>query len=220
MSFRTKFAKLNATDILVIPECEDLEKHNSTLINECTSYIWEGENKNKGIGIFSFNGIGLKLSKYYNPIHKYIIPIEVTKNKSSFNLFAVWAHVNGNYTKNMHAAIEEYSELLNSETIIVGDFNSNKIWDKKPSIGNHSKTVELLKSKQLRSCYHEYYQEEFGEETKATFFMYHHQDKPYHIDYCFCSESFILLNFEVGDYDNYTSNSDHMPIYINLLYEG
>jgi len=216
MSFRTKFQHLNEADILVIPECELKEKLPDSFHEIYHNSVTIGENEHKGIGIFSTKDYGLKLHSNFNKDLKYIIPIKVEHSKRTFNLFAVWSQVNGNYTNNLHNAIDEYQALLKDECILVGDFNSNKIWDKKSSIGNHSKTVSLLNDYGIRSAYHEYFKEEQGEETRPTFFMYHHEDKPYHIDYCFLSKGFSVIDYEVGSYKDWKVYSDHMPLSIEI----
>ena len=49
-------------------------------------------------------------------------------------------------------------------------------------------------------------------ETRPTLFMYHRQNRPYNVDYCFASTDFEVCNVEVGDFDDWIVKSDHMPI--------
>jgi exodeoxyribonuclease-3 len=76
--------------------------------------------------------------------------------------------------------------------------------------------IEILKNKNIRSIYHEFLNEDFGKETKPTLFMYHSQDRPYHVDYCFVSSDFEACNVEVGDFKDWIARSDHMPIIATL----
>lgn len=65
-------------DLVIIPECE--YKGEPT-----TKRLWFGDNRKKGIGIFSYSDYELELHEQYNSLFKYIIPIKV-KGSSEFNL--------------------------------------------------------------------------------------------------------------------------------------
>ena len=115
--------------------------------------------------------------------------------------------------------MNRYVDLLNTPTIIIGDFNWNAIWDAKPSYplcGNLADVRGILEERGIRSVYHEFFSEDFGIESKPTFFMHHDRDKPYHIDYCFASSNFDAENFEVGNFGDWVKKSDHMPIIVTL----
>lgn len=211
-------------DILVVPECEHPDKiifKDETL--KPKSMLWGGANPNKGIGIFSFGNYHCELLEIHNPDFKNILPIKVSNGKNEFTLFAIWANnpkdKDGVYVTQIWKAVHYYDELLsNSNTILVGDFNSNTIWDKPKRIGNHSHLVNKLKEKGISSCYHEFYKQEQGKEAHPTLFMYRHEDKPYHIDYCFASYDFMkkLKNVEVGNYKDWSSYSDHKPLIVDF----
>jgi exodeoxyribonuclease III len=74
--------------------------------------------------------------KSYCEDFKYVLPIEVTvNNEKIMNLIAVWAQKNDEkdtkrrYIGNVWCALNHYKELLETPTIIAGDFNWNVIWD-------------------------------------------------------------------------------------------
>jgi len=48
--------------------------------------------------------------------------------------------------------------------------------------------------------------------------MYRHQDKPYHIDYCFASKDIVnkLQSVEIGEYDFWMKYSDHVPVIVTF----
>ena len=73
-----------------------------------------------------------------------------------------------------------------SETLTVIRFGINPGEE-----GNHSALVSRLGSKDIISAYHQFYGKEQGKEEHATLYMYRHQDKPYHVDYCFASACFM-----------------------------
>jgi endonuclease/exonuclease/phosphatase family metal-dependent hydrolase len=112
-------------------------------------------------------------------------------------------------------AINYYDHLLSDKrTILVGDFNSNTIWNKGYREDNHSAVVKKLETKNIYSAYHKFYGYQQGEQEHPTLFMYCHLNKPYHIDYCFASIDFIekLTNVEVRLYEEWTYCSDHKPL--------
>lgn len=207
-------------DILVIPECESNEKLKfGELIPEPMDFIWFGDSPNKGIGVFSYTDFKLELLPSYNPNFKYIIPIKVSNQEITFLLFAIWAMDNkefpeARYIGQIWLAINFYKNLLHLPIIMTGDFNSNKIWDDKERVGNHSDLVEMLGKNNIYSVYHSINKEEQGQEKQYTFFMYRKADKPYHIDYFFTSNEFIQseTSLMIEDVSKWNHLSDHVPL--------
>jgi exodeoxyribonuclease-3 len=226
MAFRKKaeYILLHKPDILIIQECEhpdkllypiDLPKPKQTL--------WFGQNRNKGLAIFSYSDYTLSVLENHNQDLKLIIPIVASNNKHTLNLFAIWANnptdKDGQYVEQVWKAINFYNELLEStNTILIGDFNSNTIWDRKHRVGNHSDVVQFLEKKDIFSAYHLHHKQIQGNEQQPTLFMYRHKDKPYHIDYCFVSIDLAqrLISVDIGEYDYWIKFSDHMPLIVNF----
>src|SRR5690606_21910920 len=128
----------------------------------------------------------IELLPVYNSEFRYILPFCVTGHGDTFTLFAIWAMNNkenyqGRYIGQVWAAINYYTTLLKSPAILVGDFNSNKIWDRKGRTGNHSDVVQKLTDNNINSVYHQYFSAEQGKEKHPTFFLHRQQNKPYHI---------------------------------------
>jgi endonuclease/exonuclease/phosphatase family metal-dependent hydrolase len=147
----------------------------------------------------------------------------VTGGKVDFILFAIWANnpedKDGQYVTQVWKAIHHYESLLSaSKTILIGDFNSNTIWDKPKRKGNHSDVVTKLAEKKIYSTYHLFHRQEQGKEQHPTLFLYRHENKPYHLDYCFASEDFIerLQHVEVGIYQDWSKHSDHKPLIVTF----
>ncbi len=98
----------------------------------------------------------------------------------------------GRYIEQVRKSIYFYDDLMtNKQTLIVGDFNSNTIWDKKHRASNHSNVVKLLEDKGIISLYHLYHKQVQGKEFHPTYYMYRHKNRPYHIDYCFVSSDML-----------------------------
>lgn len=196
-------------DILVVPECEHPDKLIfKEDVPKPTDTLWFGSNRNKGLAIFSYSDLKFKVLEVYNENLRMVIPIQVTGEQVEFNLFAIWAYnpndMDGRYIEQVRKAIIDYDEILsNNQTIMIGDFNSNTIWDKKHRASNDSNAVKLLEEKNIFSLYHLYQKQVQGKEQHPTYFMYRHLHRPYHIDYCFASANFAsrLKAVEVGDFD-------------------
>lgn len=226
MAFRKKadFILTHKPDILIVPECEHPDKlkfNKETLLP--TDILWYGTNLNKGLGVFSYSNYRFKLLDSHNPDFKNILPLSVTGGPFDFTLFAIWANnpqdKDGQYITQVWKAIHYYNDLIReSKTILAGDFNSNTIWDKPHREGNHSALVNKLAEKNIFSTYHTFYGQSQGREEHPTLFMYRHQNKPYHIDYCFASADFIerLAKVEVGLYNDWTHCSDHKPLSVTF----
>ena len=226
MAFRRKagFILKYKPDILIVPECE----HPDKLIFPVDALkpkdvLWFGKNPNKGLAIFSYSSFRLKVLDNHNQDLQLIIPISVTGGSFNFNLFAIWANnptdKDGQYIEQVWKAIHYYDELLSEKnTIIIGDFNSNSIWDIKNREGNHSNVVRRLEKLGIYSSYHLYHKQKQGSEKHPTLYMYRHKDKPYHIDYCFISDELIkrLKSVEAGDFDYWKKYSDHVPVIITF----
>jgi exonuclease III len=185
--------------------------------------IWKGSNQHKGLGVFSYSNYTFKLLDNYNPELKTIIPLAVTGGGFDFTLLAIWAYnpldKDYIYAGQVWKAIKHYDSILKNErTILMGDFNSNTIWDKLKRKVNHSTLVKLLEEKNIYSTYHKHHGQTQGKEEHSTLFMYRHQNKPYHIDYCFASIDLIekLKNVEIGSYEEWTKYSDHKPVIVTF----
>lgn len=216
-----KILELNP-DILIVPECEKEEKLEfGKLTPNPTDFFWYSSNESKGIGIFSYSDYKFELLNEFNPKFRYIIPLKVSNNEDYFLLFAIWAMDNkeepqARYIAQVWLALNYYSHLLNLSTILVGDFNSNQIWDVKERLGNHSDVVEILRKNKIHSLYHSQKGISHGKEEEYTFFMYRKIEKPYHIDYCFASEDFFDngINLRLGEPTEWLEFSDHIPLII------
>ena len=185
-AFRKKHEKIlsHNPDILIIPECESEENLKfGKLTPKPNDFIWYGDSANKGIGIFSYSDFKLEILTVFNPNYRYIVPLRVSNPRGAFILLAIWAMDNKEFTETRYIgqiwlAINFYKNLLNLPIIITGDFNSNKIWDSKERVGNHTDMVNLLAKNKINSIYHSQEKEEQGKEENPTFHMYRKKDKP------------------------------------------
>jgi exodeoxyribonuclease III len=227
MAYRKKadFLLKYEPDIVVVPECEHPDKLKfKSGIPMPTDIVWHGTNHNKGLGVFSYSDYKFKLHKVHNPDFRIVLPLIVSGGKVDFVLFAIWANNpqdrNYQYIGQVWKAINYYKSLLKGrKTILIGDFNSNAIWDKPHREGNHSTVVEFLKNKKIHSVYHKFFNQTQGQEEHKTLYLYRHKNKPYHIDYCFASTDFAekITEVKVETYNDWMNLSDHTPLMVTLI---
>jgi len=229
MAFRKKAPYILAykPDILVIPECENPERLNfGKSVKVPTDIIWHGSNPHKGLGVFSYNkDLKLKLLDVHNDEFRIVLPIEVTGGQYQFILFAIWAFnpldQHYIYVGQIWKAIHHYESLLqNNNVILAGDFNSNVLWDKPGKRVNHTDLVSKLSSLNISSSYHSFFNIKHGAELHPTFYLYRHKRRPYHLDYCFASDSLIqkLEHVEVSSHRKWAKYSDHVPLVTTFNY--
>ncbi len=224
-AFRKKFDALLGfdADILIIQECENpAESKDLEYKNWANNYLWIGDNKNKGLGVFAKKQISLKAldwsNNYKDHSVKYFLPCLINND---FQLLAVWAHQNSSPNFGYIGQFWKYLQVNKSnfkKIIIAGDLNSNSIWDEWDRWWNHSDVIKELEEINIKSLYHKYFNEEQGKETKPTFFLQRNPSKPYHIDYCFTSKeiSSNLKKVEIPDFSNWKRFSDHVPVIITF----
>ena len=226
MAYRKKadFILVYKPDILIVPECEHPDKLLFPIDTpKPTDILWFGKNQSKGLAIFSYSNFRFKVLDNHNQDLQMIIPIAVTDGQFGFNLFAIWANNptdrDGQYIEQVWKAVHHYNNLLtDTKTILVGDFNSNTIWDRKHRQSNHSNVVKFLEDKGIFSTYHLHHKQTQGTEEHPTLYMYRHKDKPYHIDYCFASKDLLdkVSSVEIGDFDEWIKYSDHVPVVVTF----
>jgi len=206
--FREKFnfiQELDA-DIYVIQECENPEKFGKTFSGFCPEYVWYGEKGSKGLAIFAGKGNRIKENDWPFYCLRHFVSVRVN---DAFDLLGVWA--GPPYIEEYYVYQAINIARYNKDLIIIGDFNSNAIWDKKSSKRNHTAVVNELKSTGIVSVYHHITGESQGKETQATFYMYGNPEKPYHIDHCFASPDRIK-SYRIMSPGIWLQHSDHMPV--------
>jgi exonuclease III len=221
-AFRRKFSYLSKfdADILIVQECEDPSQSKDANYRAwAKNYIWVGNTKNKGLGVFAKDGAILESLNFDQSFGdnqlKWFIPFRFNND---LDFVAVWTQKND--TGDFRYIGQLYKFIINNfdqigEQIFIGDFNSNKIWDYKRTEGDHSTCVKLLSDKGIVSLYHELMKENHGEELQPTFYLHRKLEKPYHIDYAFIPKN-ILNNasMQVGEVQEWLALSDHMPLII------
>ena len=215
-ALRKKFPllqKYNA-DIIVCQESEKLESD----FFKGYHYQWTGKNIHKGIGVLT-KKYPYSISKELNDNFIFYLPASF----NDFNLMNVWTHTKADKfgpdaNGNIIEALNFYKDWIASKNkaIIVGDFNNSLVFDE--TYNWTAKFVDIknyLYDLNFTSAYHSLFNEEFGNESKATLFHTKNLYKTFHIDYAFI-RGFKIQNIEVGNYSDWIKYSDHMPLIIDI----
>jgi len=205
-------------DILVVPECAEMTDISVELgADPIRTFIWKGDNPNKGIGIVSYGDYSLNLHYAYDPRFRLIIPLEVA-GPESFVLVAVWmlrCQDTRSYVEHLLRAYEYYRTIFRGRTVIwAGDFNASVRFDPELRQFKFADFISMAEADQIQSMYHRQNECAHGDESDGTFFMNRHADKKHHIDYVFASKELLDSGFEVdvGSHQDWMEHSDHMPL--------
>lgn len=227
MAFRNKTEPIlkQKPDLLIVQECESLDKFDfDSFPVKPTSMHWCGYKEGKkGVAIFSFGKYSFRVHDLYSEAFSVVVPIIVSNGTEEYNVIAVWTvdtrEKDGHYIDQIWKAIDHYdTHITASRTILIGDFNSNVIFDKKTRESSHGNMVTKLAKKGIVSAYHEKHKQVQGTERDPTFYLYRHQDKPFHLDHCFISADLLsrLQKVEIGKFEDWHKLSDHAPMTVSF----
>jgi endonuclease/exonuclease/phosphatase family metal-dependent hydrolase len=136
-------------------------------------------------------------------------------------LLAVWAKKEYHYVEGLHHVLDLCEQRIASQpTVILGDFNSNTIWDnerrRKERGVSHTDLVNRLGDLGLVSAYHSHFVEKHGQERQFTFYFRKEEKRPFHIDYCFLPKAWKVTDVTLGSYTDWKAESDHTPLVVKV----
>ena len=176
---------------------------------------WTGANPNKGLGVIGYAEARYKMTESADPNLPWHLPVSV----DGLNLVALWAHqLNRDlrYVRVTHEIVDGHAGFLSGEkALLMGDFNSNTVWDRVHPGRNHSMLVHKLAGLGLSSVYHRDEALDHGAETTKTYFHTKNLRFGHHIDYAFLSDG-TAASLRVGEAEDWLSHSDHMPLILDL----
>lgn len=215
-------------DIAIIPECAspDILRSKAGLATPDEMQWIKGKSDHKGVGVFGFNGYKLEPFQDYEPAINFALPLLVS-GPSRFHLLAVWAFNKSNKIRAsdpgpLIRALDHYRGFLTSApSIVAGDFNNHFVFDRPGRASNHANALVAFDRLGMFSAYHHANAVAAGSESHPTLFWMRHQDKPYHIDYCFLSDSWrgTIHRADIGAFEDWASDSDHMPLVVDFQKE-
>ena len=218
------FAAALRPDILIVPECEKVSGITQELDAPAVRSIeWFGTNARKGLAVISYGDHVLEVHPSYDPRHEWIVPLAVS-GPTVFVLFAVWTLPVGQqrsrYVRPLFEAFESYRSLMRtSEVVWAGDFNSSLAFDSPSRRYKFADFVALLGQHGLHSVYHRHRRCEHGEEPDETFYLHHHVERGYHIDYVFARDTLHPqgVDVSIGTHSEWSKRSDHTPLICDFI---
>lgn len=221
-AFRNKYKEIiqYEADIYVIQECENPEHSKGDYKDWAKNYLWIGESKHRGLGIFANESVDIKRLDWEDDGLQLFLPIRIN---DKFNLVGVWTKYANSPTFRYIGQLWKYLQLHKekmsiTQTMLCGDLNSNKIWDVWDRWWNHSDVVRELLEINMVSLYHAVTGEQQGFETAPTLYLHRKLNRPYHIDYCFAPTEWIpkVTKLEIGDFSKWNAVSDHSPLFVEF----
>lgn len=136
-------------DVAVLPEVS--QKHVAE--TDAPFKAWVGSNPHKGLGVIGFTDRSYLLHEAGR-----LLPWHIPFTVDGVNMVALWAHVRDKdlrYVRVTHEIVDRHADFLTSApSLLIGDFNSNTIWDREHPGRNHSLLVDKLHGLGLRSVHH------------------------------------------------------------------
>jgi len=118
-------------DVAIICECAEPQRLAAVgaLNGVNGDPVWIGDNRNKGLAVFTCNGYRARLAEPFYPTIRHIAPVHITGSVAC-NLLAVWAQNAGAGISRKHQlgplrrALTKYRTFLTERaSIVAGDFN-------------------------------------------------------------------------------------------------
>jgi exonuclease III len=221
-ALRNKFSAFQdlLPDVSIIQECEDPSRSTSDEFRKWASnHLWVGDNKNRGLGVFAKPHISIEPDELQSDGLQTFLPCRIQR---SVLLIGVWTRQTESYDYRYIGQLWKYLQLhkaaLEANTsLVMGDLNSNVIWDRRHSVAKHSDVVRELANIGLESAYHRVRSVPQGKEPDPTFFLQRDLKKPYHIDYAFIPAAWLQsCTVEIGDSTHWLKYSDHMPLRVEV----
>ncbi len=176
---------------------------------------WTGTNPNKGLGVLGFANASYKVTEDAHPGLPWYLPFSV----DGINVIALWAHQltrEMRYVRVTHEVVDRHLGFLSGDrALLMGDFNSNTVWDKEHPGRNHSMLVEKLAGLGLGSVYHRQEAVVHGAEPAKTYFHTRNEEFGHHIDYAFLNDG-AAAALQIGSARDWLAHSDHMPLVLDI----
>ena len=145
-----------------------------------------------------------------------VYPVSVV-GPDTFTLFGVWTRPAPTYKQAFINGFDAYSHLP-KPWVYAGDFNGNVCFDRPRGRTTWRDCFAGLEREGLVSAYHSHSGAVPGSEPVPTHYFLTHQDKPFHLDYCFIPTAWTqrLESVTIAPFDEFKTLSDHRPVTVSI----
>ncbi len=190
---------------------------------------WVGRIQTRGLAVMGFGAWKTKMyDAMWDQRLEWTLPAKATgPSKATFDVIGVWAfnkraHVDpSNFQQSQGEQLPTiYPKLFGRPTVVAGDFNNSVVWDKPGKPRNWRRVIETMSELNLVSAYHTHFDEQPGEESRATHWWKRSTESTFHIDYCFVPKDWTITQVWVGSAEDWlrkTDGSDHAPLVVDVV---
>lgn len=197
----------------------------ASLLPPVIDWHWTGQYVRKGLAVAGFDRLLRRVDERAGA-GSYTVAAETSEG---IGVLGMWTcpPKGSTYGAQARATIDAHADWLReTPTIIAGDFNLAPFGIEDGRTGILRALFADLSELGYTSVYHHFFGEDFGSETRPTYFHRRKEAEPFHIDFCFLHESLLpqLRTVEVGDYARWVArrselvagHSDHVPLIVDL----
>jgi hypothetical protein len=175
--------------------------------------LWHGEGK---YGVAIYAGAPFVALRVPNQREvPCVYPVHIA-GPITFTLIGVWTWPVPTYKKALMNGLDAHANVPRP-WVVAGDFNGNVNFDRIRSQSKWRDCFGRLQSTGLVSAYHAYAGCAFGEQEDPTHYFRWHENKPFHLDYCFVPAAWKIEAVSVGSYADWKGLSDHRPVVVDVV---
>ena len=208
-------------DVLVVQEVERLDQvlvfagsHQPTFRDRLS----RTRDAKRSIAVLSYTDMKLEAVDHDDPMYTFR-RFRAERNGLSFQVVAVWTEPADARRDDYKQAIEGVQRfrdwIQRAPTVIMGDFNDSARYQ----TTNWPELMAAIEPLEVASAYHAFTGEPLGQEIHLTYFHGGKADGfAAHLDYCFIPLAWVprITAVTVGDHQEWSRSSDHMPLVVDL----
>ena len=200
-------------DIFAIQECRRTDIDAFKIDWKYKNWYGDDQDKNSDLGLAVFSkNYKMEYTDFFNRNFRYVVPYKVIVNNKALFLLNIWTKsiMGGafDYDENVTQAVSYYKDLLNADTIIIGDYNTFAKQDNgrlEELENNMNPLINCTKNTKFRE----------------TVTFYHNEANGFGInDFCFASENLFAnmkaIKIETHEKNRWRNLSDHCPIMVEV----
>jgi hypothetical protein len=196
-----------------------------TLLGPSIDWHWTGQYPRKGLALATFDSM-LTPASQRTGAGSFAIAAQTS---AGIGVLGIWTcpPKGSTYGAQAVATVNAYGDwLAETPSIVAGDFNLAPLGIEDGRNGVLRALFASLGELGYTSVYHHHFREEYGAETRPTYYHRRKAADRFHIDFCFLHRELLpqVRAVEVGNYDAWVArrsefvagHSDHVPLVVDL----